>query len=374
MLKSSTALNATRGFLSKGKNFPKFNKNTSQQLLTNKIKKQNVHAFAFDIDGVLLRGQTAIEGAKETIISLKKKNIPFVCLTNGGGFLEEKKCESVNEILGLNTLQYKIEPNQMILSHTPFQDLVPQYINSNVLIVGGYDCLKVAKSYGFNRAIHVSDYHYKYPFLFTIFPPTEMDRKEFKERLKKLNEKIDEKDRIDVVLFMYESDHLARDIQIIMDLMVSNNGLPGHTDEFINSNNQKQYCKLIMSNPDFLYSNNFNWPRFGQGMIKLCLQNIYKELTGGNHLEIIQYGKPMKVTFDFCEKRLKDLAISCGHTHIEKIYMCGDNPLADIRGANNAGNPWESVLVLTGVSKENDPINPAKYVAKDVYSFVMENI
>ena len=28
--------------------------------------------------------------------------------------------------------------------------------------------------------------------------------------------------------------------------------------------------------------------------------------------------------------------------------MIGDNPAADVRGANSAGDPWRSILVCTG--------------------------
>lgn len=31
-----------------------------------------------------------------------------------------------------------------------------------------------------------------------------------------------------------------------------------------------------------------------------------------------------------------------------RIYMIGDNPAADVRGANSAGDPWRSILVCTG--------------------------
>lgn len=31
-----------------------------------------------------------------------------------------------------------------------------------------------------------------------------------------------------------------------------------------------------------------------------------------------------------------------------RIYMIGDNPKADVRGANFAGDPWRSMLVCTG--------------------------
>ena len=35
-------------------------------------------------------------------------------------------------------------------------------------------------------------------------------------------------------------------------------------------------------------------------------------------------------------------------SRLARIYMIGDNPAADIRGANQAGDPWRSILVCTG--------------------------
>ena len=32
--------------------------------------------------------------------------------------------------------------------------------------------------------------------------------------------------------------------------------------------------------------------------------------------------------------------------------MIGDNPAADVRGANSAGDPWRSILVCTGEQLE----------------------
>ena len=72
--------------------------------------------------------------------------------------------------------------------------------------------------------------------------------------MKKLyNFNVDPKDAVSAVLFMYESDHLGRDIQVVMDLVLANNGVPGHTEDY-NLVDHKQNCKLIMSNADFLYS------------------------------------------------------------------------------------------------------------------------
>jgi ribonucleotide monophosphatase NagD (HAD superfamily) len=56
------------------------------------------------------------------------------------------------------------------------------------------------------------------------------------------------------------------------------------------------------------------------------------------------------------------------------IYAVGDNPAADVRGANSAGHPWVSVLVRTGVFQgppaSNSPSDPAHVVVEDVLAAV----
>jgi ribonucleotide monophosphatase NagD (HAD superfamily) len=55
--------------------------------------------------------------------------------------------------------------------------------------------------------------------------------------------------------------------------------------------------------------------------------------------------------------------------------MIGDNPSADIRGANAAGPPWHSILVRSGVfsGSANDPVDPA-HTAVDNVSEAIEFI
>lgn len=40
---------------------------------------------AFDIDGVLVRGQGVLPGARESLKALEDARVPFVFVTNGGG-------------------------------------------------------------------------------------------------------------------------------------------------------------------------------------------------------------------------------------------------------------------------------------------------
>lgn len=58
------------------------------------------------------------------------------------------------------------------------------------------------------------------------------------------------------------------------------------------------------------------------------------------------------------------------------IYAVGDNPAADIRGANQAGPPWVSVLVRTGVftGPGNSERDPAHVVVSDVLAAVQAGL
>lgn len=106
----------------------------------------------------------------------------------------------------------------------------------------------------------------------------------------------------------------------------------------------------------------FHLPRYGSGAFRTVLDALFQRTTG-QPLQQTLYGKPEKITYDFVEK-----LIDAQHSNVERIYMVGDNPPADIEGANNAGGRWKSILALTGMHKgpENHPKHPAYHVAQDV--------
>jgi ribonucleotide monophosphatase NagD (HAD superfamily) len=85
-----------------------------------------------------------------------------------------------------------------------------------------------------------------------------------------------------------------------------------------------------------------------------CLRN-------GFDLEHIYFGKPEKKAFKFVEEELRR------RINQEELcfFMVGDNPRADICGANRA--EWASFLTQTGVhhGDQNDITNPATVVVQD---------
>lgn len=85
--------------------------------------------------------------------------------------------------------------------------------------------------------------------------------------------------------------------------------------------------------------------------------------TTGHHLKQTLFGKPEITSFRYAET-----LIDGQHEDVERIYMVGDNPNTDIKGANAAGGRWKPILTLTGmhVGPANDTQNPAYHVAEDV--------
>ncbi|XP_027157416.1 protein PTST, chloroplastic-like [Coffea eugenioides] len=85
--------------------------------------------IAFDIDGVLLRGETSTGGSPQALrrlyyhsansCSISALKVPYVFLTNGGGVPESERAKELSKQLGVDIL-----PLQVIQGHTPFRELV----------------------------------------------------------------------------------------------------------------------------------------------------------------------------------------------------------------------------------------------------------
>lgn len=125
-----------------------------------------------------------------------------------------------------------------------------------------------------------------------------------------------------------------------------------------------------MTNPDLEYQDNWPEPRFAAGGLNIFYKAVFREKYGYD-MEIEQFGKPFKATFDFALQHLKDQAAADG-VKIGTCYMIGDNPKSDIAGGAKCG--FDTILVKTGVFNPNAPtsvngndkLNPATYVVEDL--------
>jgi ribonucleotide monophosphatase NagD (HAD superfamily) len=118
-------------------------------------------------------------------------------------------------------------------------------------------------------------------------------------------------------------------------------------------------------------------PRLGQGGFREAFAGLWAATTGNAALEKTVMGKPYQPTYEFAERLLrkyrKNLYSSVGlNDPLRRVYMIGDNPESDIRGANGYRSPygseWRSCLVETGVYAGGEHSEGARpdVVSKDV--------
>ncbi|KAL5082432.1 hypothetical protein RYX36_010853 [Vicia faba] len=113
------------------------------------------------------------------------------------------------------------------------------------------------------------------------------------------------------------------------------------------------------------------------GAFRIALESIFNR-THSHSLEYTSFGKPHPSVFKNAATVLQQHVpqvyedfndINHKNTqHFQTLYMVGDNPAVDIRGARQTGHPWFSILTRTGVfkGKENHDKFPADLVVDTV--------
>ena len=86
----------------------------------------------FSIDGVLLRSSNPLPRARKALTYLQKHHIPFILLTNGGGKTEVERVQEISD-----RLEVPLDVSMFIQSHTPFTELVGEYKDKCILVLGG---------------------------------------------------------------------------------------------------------------------------------------------------------------------------------------------------------------------------------------------
>ncbi|KAH8198981.1 hypothetical protein TruAng_006858 [Truncatella angustata] len=303
-------------------------------------------AFAFDIDGVLIRGGRAIPEAVEAMKVLNGKNeygikIPYIFLTNGGGKSEAERCRDLSK-----QMEIDISTAQFICGHTPMSEMATKY--GTVLVVGGEGekCRQVAESYGFQDVVTPGDI-IKHNSATTPF------RKLTAEELANSRERDFSNVTIDAVFVFADSRDWAGDLQIILDVAMSKGGRLGTTSETFDEG-----PPIYFSHSDVLWSAAHDDPRLGMGALRGIVEYTFKEVTKGKTLTTHAFGKPQIGTFEFATRLLKRWRKN-EHgldSPPETVYFVGDTPESDIRGTNNynvqAENDWYSILVKTGIYQE----------------------
>jgi HAD superfamily hydrolase (TIGR01456 family) len=318
-------------------------------------------AFAFDIDGVLVHGDRLIPEGRRALEILNGDNelgikIPHIFLTNGSGKPEEARCAQLSKIL-----HCPVSTEQFIQAHTPMSALAEYY--DTVLVVGGenYQCRDVARKYGFKDIVVPNDIVAAQS---TISPLKEV----FTAEQRATSTPRDfSKVKINAILVFSDSRDYATDLQIIMDLLQSEDGVLG-----TRSKSPTQSIPIYFSQGDLLCPTEHPYPRMSQGTFRIALEAIYKAVTG-TELERVVYGKPELATYKYADEVMTSWMETIHNEERlpKNIYMIGDNPQSDIIGGNSYG--WKTCLVRTGVyqGEGNDKKNPASF---GVFANVLEAV
>ncbi|WPH02125.1 Hypothetical protein R9X50_00498000 [Acrodontium crateriforme] len=332
-----------------------------QDIESVKVKAAKDMAFVFDIDGVLVHGDRLIPEGKRTLEILNGDNelgikIPHIFLTNGSGKPEAARIDQLSKIL-----HNPIHLDQFIQSHTPMRALSEYY--ETVLVVGGegYKCREVAEHYGFKNIVVPND--------IVAWDQTIAPYRQFTAEEKATSRPRDfSKMNIDAIMVFSDSRDYATDMQIIMDLLRSENGRLGTMAKDPIS----QRIPIYFSQGDMLCPTEHWTPRMSQGTFRIGLEAMYKALTG-EELERVVYGKPELATYKYADEVITSWmeTIHQEEKLPKNIYMIGDNPASDIIGGNNYG--WNTCLVRTGVFQggDNDENNPANF---GVFTNVLEAV
>ncbi|EEF32142.1 uncharacterized protein YKR070W isoform X2 [Ricinus communis] len=358
------------------------NRNRKQQLFTTAFSRsfsqllsqsqRGSFGIAFDIDGVILRGESPIGASPRALQRLYHPSgalrIPFIFLTNGGGFRESKRAMELSTLLGVH-----ISPLQVVQGHTPFKQLVNRFENEFVVAVGKGEPAAVMSEYGFKNVLSIDEYT---SYFDGIDPLAQYKTWTIKQTAKhsSTSEQTTTGDqihsqRVQAAFIVSDSVDWSRDIQVLCDILRTG-GLPGREIG--------HQPHLYFASDDLAYQAAFPSERLGMGAFRIALESVFNRIHP-KPLEYTSFGKPNPFVFKNAETVLKQLSsLHCGTDpmdhmnaeihHFTTLYMIGDNPSVDIRGARQAGRPWFSILTRTGVFKgtENYTEFPADLVVNTV--------
>ncbi|KAK9940292.1 hypothetical protein M0R45_016960 [Rubus argutus] len=323
--------------------------------------KPSSFGIAFDIDGVVLRSEIPIGGSPQAIRRLYDDSgnlrIPYVFLTNGGGFPESKRAIELSELLGV-----KVSPSQVLQAHTPFKQLVSRFDNELIVAVGKGEPAAVMSDYGFKNVLSIDDYAACFENIDPLAPHKKWTTKQFACQNSAVSKEVAIQDlvrtqRVKAAFILSDSVDWSRDIQVLCDILRTG-GLPGRE-----IGHQPQ---LYFAHDDLAYQAAFPSERFGLGAFRIALESIFNRIHP-HPLEYTTFGKPNSFVFKNAELVLKQL-VSSLHDNVQvanheiasshqfkTLYMVGDNPSVDIKGARQENHDeFPADLVVDTVEEAVD--------------------
>ncbi|XP_013990597.1 haloacid dehalogenase-like hydrolase domain-containing 5 [Salmo salar] len=282
-------------------------------------KPQPCFGLLFDIDGVLVRGKIPIPAAKKAFQKLVNSQgqfvVPVVFVTNAGNCMRQIKADQLSHILGV-----PITMDQVMMSHSPLR-MFKKYHDKCVLVSGQGPVLDIAKNLGFQNVVSIDMLRESFPLL---------DMVDHNRRPKLPSSPIANLPTVEAVILFGEPIRWETNLQLIIDILLTNGNLSrAHQTQKL------PHLPLLACNMDLMWMAEAQSPRFGHGTFLVCLENIYKKITGKEVKYKALMGKPSELTYHFAEYLIRGQAVERNWTQpITSLYAIGDNLMTDIYGAN----------------------------------------
>ncbi|XP_029011256.1 haloacid dehalogenase-like hydrolase domain-containing 5 [Betta splendens] len=273
----------------------------------------------FDIDGVLVRGRMPIPAAKKAVEKLVDNQgrfvVPVVFVTNAGNCLRQTKADQLSHILGVPITQ-----EQVVMSHSPLR-MFRKFHDKCVLVSGQGPVLEIASNVGFNNVVSIDMLRESYPLL---------DMVDHNRRPKLPSSPVGNLPKVEAVVLLGEPIRWETNLQLIIDVLLTNGNLSN-----VHQSQKTPHLPLLACNMDLMWMAEAHSPRFGHGTFLVCLENIYKKITGKELKYEALMGKPSELTYQFAESLVRSQAMQRQwKLPITSLYAIGDNLMTDIYGAN----------------------------------------
>jgi len=273
----------------------------------------------FDIDGVIVRGKRVLPFAPDAFTKLVnpatgKFRVPSVFLTNAGKSLRQEKADKLSEWLNV-----EITEDQVVMAHSPLK-MFTEFHKKHVLVTGQGPVEKIARSLGFSNITTIDQLRHAFPNLDCV------DHKRRRAAPCSFEKYYP---RIEAVVLFGEPVRWETSLQLLVDVILSD-GQPSSAPSHI----KHPHLPLLACNMDLQWMAEAVMPRFGHGAFLLCLENLYKKITGRDMIYTALIGKPSEITYRHGEHVLQDHARKLNIPPIKNIYCIGDNICTDIFGAN----------------------------------------
>jgi len=275
----------------------------------------------FDIDGVIVRGKNVLPTAPEAFHLLVDQatgnwRVPTIFVTNAGNTLRQEKADKLSSWLNIHVTE-----DQVVMAHSPLK-MFKEFHNKHVLVVGQGPVEQIARSLGFCQVTTMDQLRHIFPALDSV------DHKRRRAAPCSFNKYFP---RIEAVVLFGEPIRWETSLQLLVDVLMTD-GHPSAPPLSISH----PHLPILACNMDLQWMAEAVMPRLGHGAFLLCLENLYKKVTGKDMIYTALIGKPSEITYRHGEHVLQQQAL---HTvglsrPVKTIYCIGDNVCTDIFGAN----------------------------------------